>query len=123
MKVQSQQRELKRIARHKRVRKIVSGTAESPRLCVHRSLKNFYAQVIDDDNRKVIFGMSTLNKEIHGNVKKGGDINAAAVLGEAVAQVGVKKGIKKVNFDRGGYRYHGRVKAFADGARKGGFEF
>jgi len=123
MKIQSRVKELKRVARHKRVRKTVNGTAEKPRLCVHRSLKNFYAQMVDDASGKVLFGMSTLNKEIQGKIKKGGNIEAAKVLGEALAQAGTKKGIKKVSFDRGGYRYHGRIKAFADGARKGGLEF
>ena len=116
-------RELKRIGRHTRIRKKVAGTTERPRLCVHRSLNNFYAQIVDDSHGTVLFGMSTLGKNIHSKVKYGGNIPAAAALGEAFAAEAQKKGITKVCFDRGGYLYHGRVKAFADGARKGGMEF
>ena len=116
-------KEHKRIGRHTRIRKKISGTSDQLRLCIHRSLTNFYAQVVDDSKGKVLFGMSTRNKSISGKVKGGGNMAAASVLGEAFAAEAQKKGIKKVCFDRGGYLYHGRVKAFADGARKGGMEF
>ncbi len=110
-------------ARHERVRKTVVGTPERPRLCVHRSINNLTAQIVDDTSRKVIFGVSTQNKELRGKLKSGGNVSAAAALGEVVAQKAQKEGITKVSFDRGGYLYHGRVKAFAEAARKGGLEF
>ncbi|MFA5088373.1 MAG: 50S ribosomal protein L18 [Candidatus Omnitrophota bacterium] len=116
-------KELKRVHRHKRIRKKVMGTAERFRLCVHRSLKNFYAQVIDDTTGKVLLGKSTLAKDLKDKVKNSGNIDDATILGEALAREALKKGIKKVCFDRGGYFYHGRVKAFAEAAKKGGLEF
>ncbi|MBU0469357.1 MAG: 50S ribosomal protein L18 [Candidatus Omnitrophica bacterium] len=116
-------KELKRGYRHARTRKKVVGTTEQPRLCVHRSLKNLFAQVVDDSTGKVLFGMSTMNKEVRSKIKNGGNIDAASVLGESFAVEAKKKGIKKVCFDRGGYLYHGRVKAFAESVRKGGMEF
>ncbi len=116
-------RELKRIYRHRRIRKTMSGSSDRPRLFIHRSLKNLSAQIVNDTERKVLFGMSTLNKTVKGKIKNGGNVDAAAVLGESVAEEAKKKGITKVCFDRGGYKYHGRVKAFADAARKAGLEF
>ena len=116
-------KELKRVGRHQRIRKKVAGTSDQPRLCVHRSLNNFYAQVIDDSIGKVLFGMSTEEKTISKKIKYGGNVNAASALGNAFAVEIQKKGIKKICFDRGGYLYHGRVKAFADAVRKGGMEF
>jgi len=116
-------KEIKRFYRHKRVRKIVKGTEERPRLCVHRSAKNFHAQLIDDLNGKVMLGKSTLAKDVKTKAKSGGNIEGASVLGEIFAAEVLKKGIKRVCFDRGGYLYHGRVKAFADAARKMGLEF
>jgi large subunit ribosomal protein L18 len=116
--------ETKRIYRHKRIRKKMAGTTERPRLCVHRSLKNFSAYIIDDTSAKVLLGKTTLAKDIKGTTNnKGGNIKASEMLGEAFAKEAIAKGIKKVSFDRGGYMYHGRVKAFADGARKAGLEF
>ena len=116
-------RVIKRRARHERIRKRLIGTDERPRLCVHRSLNNFSAQLIDDVREKVLFGVSTANKDVRAKIKSGGNIAGAAILGEAMAVLAKKKGITKVAFDRGGYLYHGRVKAFADAARKGGLEF
>ncbi len=116
-------REKQRVLRHSRIRKKSFGTAERLRLCVHRSLKNFYAQIIDDDQGKVLFGMSTLAKEVRSKIKDAGNIQAATQFGETFAQKAKEKGFTKVCFDRGGYLYHGRIKAFADGARKGGLEF
>ena len=116
-------REQKRIARHSRIRKKVLGLPGQPRLCVHRSLNHMQAQVVDDIAGKVLFGLSTLDKGLRSKIKNGGNITAASLLGEALAQKAKAKGIKKVSFDRGGYLYHGRVKAFAEGARKGGLEF
>ncbi len=115
--------EVRRQARHERVRKIVVGTPDRPRLCVHRSLNNLIAQIVDDSSRKILFGLSTQNKELRGKLKTGGNVAAASVLGEVMAEKAKKEGITKVSFDRGGYLYHGRVKAFAEAARKGGLEF
>ena len=116
-------KEIKRAYRHRRVAKKIRGTSEQPRLCVHRSLTNIYAQLIDDTAGKILLGLSTLNKDLRKKIKTGGNINAAMLLGEAVAVKAKAKGITKIAFDRGGYLYHGRVKAFADAARKGGLEF
>ena len=116
-------KEYKRAARHIRIRKKVVGTTTRPRLCIHRSLNNIFAQIIDDTTGKVVMGMSTLAKDVRGKLKTGGNVQAAGVLGEAFATAAQKKGIKKICFDRGGYLYHGRVKAFAEAARKSGLEF
>ena len=116
-------KEHQRISRHERIRKGVAGSTERPRLCLHRSIKNLQAQIIDDTSGKIILGKSTLAKDVRSKLKTGGNVNAAAVLGQAVAAEAVKKGITKVCFDRGGYLYHGRVKAFAEAARKAGLEF
>ncbi|MFP4472296.1 MAG: 50S ribosomal protein L18 [Candidatus Omnitrophota bacterium] len=117
-------REINRISKHRRIRKRLSGTPDVPRLCVHRSLKNFSAQVIDDTSSKVLFGMTTLNKDVASQIdSKGGNISAAAALGKAFAEAAKAKGVTKVCFDRGGYLYHGRVKAFADAARENGLDF
>ena len=116
-------RELKRVGRHQRIRKKISGTSDRPRLCVHRSLNNFYAQIIDDTAGKVLFGMSTEEKGLSKKIKYCGNVNAASALGDVFAAEIQKKGIKKICFDRGGYLYHGRVKAFAEAVRKGGMEF
>ncbi|MFH1360257.1 MAG: 50S ribosomal protein L18 [Candidatus Omnitrophota bacterium] len=115
--------ETKRFYRHKRIRKKITGSSERPRLCVHRSLKNMQAHLIDDIAGKVLFGLSTLDKELRTKIKKRGNIQAAALLGETLAKKAKDKGVIKVTFDRGGYLYHGRIKAFADAARKGGLEF
>ena len=116
-------KEHKRIFRHERIRKSVTGTSGRPRLCLHRSLNNLQAQIIDDASGKIILGKSTLAKDVRSKLKTGGNVNAAAVLGEALAGEAKLKGITKVCFDRGGYLYHGRVKAFAEAARKAGLEF
>ncbi len=113
----------KRIFRHLRIRKKVRGSSEQPRLCVHRSLKNISASLIDDVAQKTLFTLTTLDKKIKAKFRSGGNIEAATALGEAFAVKAKEKGIQKVCFDRGGYIYHGRVKAFADAARKGGLEF
>ena len=109
-----------RLRRHKRVRKQISGTADRPRLCVFRSLKNIYAQIIDDDKGVTLVSASSLDKSIEGN---GGNKEAARAVGKLVAEKAVAAGIKAVVFDRGGYIYHGRVLELAEGAREGGLEF
>ena len=109
-----------RLKRHKRVRAKLSGTPERPRLNVFRSEKNIYAQVIDDVNGVTLASASSLDKAIEGY---GGNIAAATAVGKLVAERAKAKGIETVVFDRGGYLYHGRVKALAEGAREGGLKF
>ena len=109
-----------RIKRHKRVRKNISGTAARPRLNVFRSLNNIYAQIIDDEKGVTLVAASSMDKGFEGY---GGNIEAAAAVGKAVAQKAVAAGITEVVFDRGGYVYHGRVAALGDGAREGGLKF
>lgn len=116
-------KEQQRIFRHQRIRKGLAGNASRPRLCVHKSINNFQAQIIDDASGKVLLGKSTLAKDVRSKIKSGGNVNAAEVLGEAFAAQAIKQGITKVCFDRGGYLYHGRIKAFAEAARKAGLEF
>ena len=116
-------KEQQRIYRHERIRDGLKGTPERPRLCVHRSLNNLQAQIVDDSAGKILIGKSTLAKDVKSKLKSGGNVNAAGILGEALAAEAIKKGIKKVAFDRGGYLYHGRIKAFAEAARKAGLEF
>lgn len=112
-----------RIKRHKKIRKKVFGTTTSPRLCVSRSLNNIYAQLVNDTETKTLAACSTLSVEIKDKISKGGNIEAATLVGELIAQKAKIIGIKKVVFDRAGYLYHGRVKALAEGARKRGLEF
>ena len=112
-----------RIVRHKRVRKIVSGTTERPRLNVYRSLNNIYAQIIDDENGKTIASASTLDKEVAELIKDKNKTEAARIVGETVAKRAMAKKVENVVFDRGGYLYTGRVQAVADGARAAGLKF
>ena len=123
MQLRANLRKIKRVARHERIRKNLVGTKERPRLAVSRSLNNISAQIIDDTSHKVLLGISTLNKDLRKKFKSGGNLAAATALGEAIAELAQKKGIKKVAFDRGGYLYHGRIKAVAEAARKAGLEF
>jgi large subunit ribosomal protein L18 len=109
--------------RHRRVRKKIVGTKEKPRLNVYRSLSNLYAQLIDDTDGKILLSMSTLSKDLKKNIKYGGNKEAATALGKAFAEAAQKSKIKKCVFDRGGYIYHGRIKAFAEAAREGGLIF
>ena len=109
-----------RIRRHVRVRKNISGTAERPRLNVFRSAKHIYAQVIDDTKGVTLVSASSMDKGFDAN---GGNIEGAKAVGKAVAEKALAAGIKAVVFDRGGYVYHGRVAALAEGAREGGLEF
>lgn len=111
-----------RIRRHKRIRKKIVGTKQKPRLSVYRGLKNIYAQLIDDENNKTLLTCSTQDKEIKDKVRSC-NLKTAALLGEFVAKKAKEKGIEEVVFDRGGYLYHGRVKALAEAARKGGLSF
>ena len=113
-------KETARIKRHKRLRKKLIGTKERPRLSVHRSLKNLYVQFVDDINEKTILSISTLDPKVKETAKYGGNLKAAQALGEAAVALAKSKGITKVVFDRGGYIYHGRIKALAESIRKGG---
>jgi large subunit ribosomal protein L18 len=107
-----------------KIRKKISGTPERPRLSVFRSLDNIYAQIIDDTTGKTLVAVSSLNKEAKEDVKSvKGKINKSKLIGSILAKKALEKDIKQVVFDRGGFRYHGRVKALADGAREGGLVF
>jgi large subunit ribosomal protein L18 len=105
---------------HKRIRRKLSGTAERPRLAIFRSVAHIYAQVIDDGAGQTLVSASSVDKDGKTN---GGNVAAAKAIGKLVAERAKKKGIKTVVFDRGGYQYHGRVKALADAAREAGLEF
>ena len=109
--------------RHSRVRKKVTGTSDKPRLNVFRSVKHIYAQVVDDTSGATLIAASSADKELKGKVSTGGNIEAAKTVGQLVAKRASDKGIAQVVFDRGGYLYHGRVKALADAAREGGLKF
>ena len=109
-----------RIKRHQRVRKNISGTAERPRLNVYRSLNHIYAQIIDDTKGVTLAAASSMDKDF---TEYGGNCEAAKAVGKKVAEKALEKGIKAVVFDRGGYLYHGRVAALAEGAREGGLDF
>lgn len=116
----------KRLLRIKRHRKILLHStmdAQRPRLLVHRSLKNLHAQIIDDTKGKALFSLSTLDKSVRQKFPCAGNVKAAALFGEIFAKAAKEKGINKIVFDRAGYLYHGRIKAFAEALRKGGLEF
>ncbi|WP_041727162.1 MULTISPECIES: 50S ribosomal protein L18 [Caldicellulosiruptor] len=113
----------KRLIRHKRIRKKVFGTSERPRLCVYKSLKYIYAQIIDDEKGHTLVAASSLEPEIKSRLSSTKSIEAAEYVGKVIAERAKEKGITKVVFDRGGYPYHGRVKALAEAARQGGLEF
>lgn len=109
-----------RLRIHKRIRHRVSGTPERPRLAVFRSVNHIYAQVIDDQQGHTLVSAASIEKALGS---KGGNVEGAKVIGKTVAERAKEKGIKRVVFDRGGYLYHGRVKALADAAREAGLEF
>jgi len=108
---------------HHRVRQSLSGTADRPRLSVYRSLSHLYAQVIDDSAGKTLTFAGSNDKEMRKHIKGGGNVAAAKVVGKTIAERALQKGISQVVFDRGGYRYHGRVKALAEAAREAGLKF
>jgi large subunit ribosomal protein L18 len=112
-----------RTRRHIRVRKKVTGTSARPRLCVYRSLRYIYAQVIDDSAGNTIVSASSVDPEVRTQINGKTKTESADIIGNIVAKRALDKGIKKVVFDRGGYKYHGRVKVLADAARKTGLEF
>jgi large subunit ribosomal protein L18 len=119
----AKEKRLARQRRHERVRKGLKGTSERPRLCVFRSLKHVYAQVIDDAQSQTLISASTLDAEVRVAAQGKDKAGQAEVVGEVLARRAQAAGIKQVVFDRGGYRYHGRVKRLAEGARKAGLEF
>ena len=121
--VSKESRSKVRAKKHMRIRNRFSGTAERPRLAVFRSNNHVYAQVIDDVAGKTLVSASTLEKDIKAELKNTDDIEAATKIGDVVAKRALDKGIKAVVFDRGGYIYHGKVKALADAAREAGLEF
>ncbi len=108
---------------HRRIRRKLSGSSKRPRLCVYRSLNHIYAQIVDDAEGKTLVAASTVEKEVRGALKSAGNIKAAKTVGKVVAERAKAKGIESVVFDRGGYLYHGRIKALADAAREAGLKF
>ena len=110
--------------RHKRVRKKIFGTKEKPRLCIYRSLKHIYAQLIDDTDSKTILGVSTLTKDVKYKTETSmSKVEKSKIVGLMLAQRAQSKKIKRTVFDRSGYHYHGRVRGVAEGAREGGLKF
>ena len=112
---------LKRVKIKKRIRKVVFGTNDKPRLTVFRSNKEIYAQIIDDTSSKTIVASSSKDKDL--KLKTTNKIEVSKIVGDSIAKKALKAGVKNVSFDRNGYLYHGRVKSLADGAREGGLKF
>jgi large subunit ribosomal protein L18 len=108
---------------HSRIRRTISGDSGRPRLCVYRSSKYIYAQIVDDTQGKTLVAASTTEKNVRGDLKNAGNIQASKLVGKAIAERARAKGIETVVFDRGGYLYHGRVKAVAEAAREAGLKF
>ena len=121
--MQLQDKELLRKKRHRRVRYKVTGTEVRPRLNVSRSIQHIYAQLIDDTTGRTLAAASTVDASLRESLKSGGNIDAAKAVGKLIAERGQEKGIQAVVFDRGGYKYHGRVQALADSAREAGLQF
>jgi large subunit ribosomal protein L18 len=116
-------KEKRRFRRKRRVRKRIQGTADRPRLTVSRSLHHVYAQIIDDEAGVTLCEASSQNKGLRGSIPYGGNMAAAKVVGQTLAERAKDKGIEQVRFDRNGYKYHGRVKELAEAARQGGLRF
>jgi large subunit ribosomal protein L18 len=116
-------REAHRERIHLRMRKRVLGTPERPRLCVYRSSRHIRAQVVDDTVGRTLVSASSLDKEVRSAIRGGGNIAASKVVGKVIADRAKAKGIEQIVFDRGGYRYHGRVQALAEAAREAGLRF
>ena len=108
---------------HRRIRDKVAGKSDQPRLCIYRSLKYTYVQIVDDTQGKTLAAASSAEKEVRGDLKQAGNIQASKLVGKAIAERAKAKGIESVVFDRGGYLYHGRVKAVAEAAREAGLKF
>lgn len=116
----AEKRRKARLARHLRVRKKISGTAERPRLCVFKSAKHIYAQLINDEENATLTSASSLSKEFKEQMQRGSDREAAKLVGNILAQKAMAKSLNRVVLDRGGYAYHGRVKALAEAIREAG---
>lgn len=116
-------RELHRERMHRRIRNKIAGTPERPRLCVHRSIRHIRAQVVDDNAGRTLVSASSLDEAVRAQIKGGGNIAAAKLVGKIVAERALALGMELVVFDRGGYLYHGRVKALAEAAREAGLKF
>jgi large subunit ribosomal protein L18 len=114
---------IRQLRRRRHVRQRITGTAERPRLTVFRSSKHIYAQLIDDIQGTTLAAASSLHEETRSTASYGGNVKAAVVVGKKLAELAKTKGIKQAAFDRGHYRYHGRIKALADAAREGGLQF
>ncbi len=112
-----------RVNRHRRIRRVVRGSVERPRLVVFRSAKHIYAQVVDDNRGVTVAAAGSLSRELKDTLRSGGNVAAATAVGELIARKAKTGGIVAVVFDRGGYKYHGRVKALADAARAAGLVF
>ena len=112
-----------RTNRHRRIRRVVRGSVERPRLVVYRSSKHIYAQVVDDNRGVTVAAVGSLSPELRETLRSGGNVAAAKAVGELIARKAQASGVAKVVFDRGGYKYHGRVKALADAARAAGLAF
>ncbi|MFO0792460.1 MAG: 50S ribosomal protein L18 [Candidatus Brocadiaceae bacterium] len=113
----------RRTRRHLRIRRKVNGNEDRPRLSVYRSLKHIYCQIINDREGKTLVAVSTQTPEIRSQLSYGGNVKAAELVGKKVAEEALKIGIAKVVFDKGGYKYHGRIKALAESARKNNLSF
>jgi large subunit ribosomal protein L18 len=109
--------------RHLRIRKKIFGTKQAPRLSVYRSLKNLFVQLVDDEKHATLLAISTLDKEFKTKCKYAGNVKAAELLGDIFAKKAKENNIERIIFDRGGYLYHGRIKALAEALRKGGLKF
>jgi len=116
-------KELSRLKRHRRIKLKMRGKSDRPRLVVKRSISNLSAMVVDDTQDKVMFSFSTASKEFKQKIKNAGNIKAAELFGQLFSAKAKEKGITKIIFDRAGFLYHGRIKAFAESLRKGGMEF
>jgi len=121
--IKREDRKKLRLVRHRRIRKKIFGTPERPRLAVYRSEKHIYAQIIDDTVGRTLVAASTFEKDIKERVKKTWNVAAAKEVGKIIAERALAKGITTVVFDRGGFKYHGRIKALADAAREAGLKF
>lgn len=121
--IQKKSRKALRLKKHSRIRNKVKGTAARPRLAVFRSANHIYAQIIDDSKAHTLVAASTVEADIQSKVEKTANVDAATAVGAAIAEKALAKGIDQVVFDRGGFLYHGRIKALADAAREAGLKF
>lgn len=121
--IKSENRKTKVQKRHQSIRVKLAGTTEFPRLAVYRSTKHIYAQIIDDVKHVTLASASSVDKDLKEKLSHGGNVESAKIVGEAIAKKALKAGVKDVVFDRGGFLYHGRIKALADAAREAGLNF